>query len=98
MNKHKRIISGLLAFTILFIALFSIFYISTEINHECNGYSCSVCYHINIFKKVLQSLSFVFFSVLLKFFFLLTYFKTKQPTVSFFSFSDLVKLKVKLTN
>ena len=40
---HKRIMAGILGMLMLFIMLFSAFYIADEADHDCTGESCPIC-------------------------------------------------------
>lgn len=40
---HKRIIAGILGILMLFIMIFSTFYIAIEIDHDCSGEDCPIC-------------------------------------------------------
>ena len=56
--KSKRIISGIIGGMMLFIMLFSSFYIASEAVHDCCGEDCPVCTCIQLCKNTLQQISF----------------------------------------
>lgn len=41
--KYKRIAAGIIGIMMLFITLFSAFYIASEADHDCTGEDCSIC-------------------------------------------------------
>ncbi len=42
-NKKNRVIALVVLASVLFVVLFSSFYIAEEADHECSGASCPVC-------------------------------------------------------
>lgn len=42
-SDHKRIAAGILGAVMLFIMLFSAYYISAQANHGCIGEDCPIC-------------------------------------------------------
>ncbi|MCR5060383.1 MAG: hypothetical protein K6A80_05035 [Saccharofermentans sp.] len=43
LSKHKKIMAGIMGILMLFIVLFSAFYIIAEADHDCDGEDCPVC-------------------------------------------------------
>ncbi len=43
MPGHKRISAGIMGILMLFIMLFSAFYIAAEADHDCAGEDCPIC-------------------------------------------------------
>ncbi len=43
MPGHKRIAAGIMGTLMLFIMLFSAFYIVAEADHDCTGEDCPIC-------------------------------------------------------
>lgn len=43
MSRHKRIAAGITGILMLFIMLFSAFYIASETDHDCTGEDCPIC-------------------------------------------------------
>ncbi len=43
MPKYNRIAAGIMALLMLFIMLFSVFYIAAESDHDCTGEDCPIC-------------------------------------------------------
>ncbi len=43
MPGYKRIAAGIMGILMLFIMLFSAFYIAAETDHDCSGEDCPVC-------------------------------------------------------
>lgn len=42
-NRMRRIVAGSIGIMLLFILLFSSFYIVAECDHECDGHDCPIC-------------------------------------------------------
>ena len=42
-SKSRRVLAGILGCLLLFILLFSSFYIAAESDHECDGHDCPIC-------------------------------------------------------
>jgi hypothetical protein len=42
-QKSRRLSTGIMAFMILFVVLFSAFFLSIEANHHCSGNDCPIC-------------------------------------------------------
>ncbi len=43
MPGHKRVAAGIMGLLMLFIMLFSSFYIAAEADHDCKGEDCPIC-------------------------------------------------------
>lgn len=98
MAKNKRIISVFLAFSIIFVMIFSAVYIASEASHECPGEECLICLHIDICKSVFTVLKF-FVAVLLIFKAILRFIISVSEKTAFFTEAvTLVSLKVKLSD
>lgn len=41
--KSKKIVAAILGMSMLFVLLFSLFYILAEANHDCAGEDCPIC-------------------------------------------------------
>jgi hypothetical protein len=77
--KNRKIASGVMGMLMLFIVLFSAFYIAAEAGHDCRGEDCPVCACILQCEKTLHQTgegaapgtavfilaAFLFFSILL---------------------------------
>ena len=55
-SSHKKIVAGIAAFAVLFIMLFSSFYICAEADHHCSGEDCPVCACIQICENVIRQM------------------------------------------
>ena len=55
-SSHKKIVAGIAAFAVLFIVLFSSFYICAEADHHCSGEDCPVCACIQICENVIRQM------------------------------------------
>ena len=42
-SKSRRVLACILGIMVLFVLLFSSFYIALESGHECDGHDCPVC-------------------------------------------------------
>ena len=83
---------------ILFFFVFSLFYIATEIDHECIGENCNICEQVtfceNTFEKYLLDIVTIFGCLSMFFGIVLTLMYKKQTLI----FDSLISLKVKLSN
>ena len=57
MTKQKRLAALLVAAAVLFVMLFSAFYIAAEAHHDCAGEDCPVCTLICLCRNTLKNLS-----------------------------------------
>lgn len=57
MTKKKRIVSLVLAVTVLFVVLYSTFYIAAEADHDCVGDNCPICYQIRVCQNTLKNVA-----------------------------------------
>lgn len=98
MTKRKRLISVFLAFSVIFVILFSAVYIASESNHECTDGECIVCLHINMCKNAFTVFKFIIASVFIfKAMFRLVS-SISENIASAFKANTLVSLKVKLSD
>lgn len=98
MTKRNRVLTVLFAAMVLFVMLFSEFYIAVEADHDCTGEDCPVCCQITICENTLKSVGQAVIAVTLAAFvcvlmiFLPSFAKKTAYNTS------LVTLKVKLSN
>ena len=50
-TNKKRMLSYVLAVIILFVMIFSVYFVTTHEKHHCSGVDCSVCYALQIFQE-----------------------------------------------
>lgn len=55
-SKSKRVASGVIVALMLFILLFSAFYIAVEADHDCTGHDCPICACIQQCENILQQI------------------------------------------
>ena len=55
MSKKNCVLTVLLAAAVLFVMLFSAFYIAIEVDHDCVGEDCPICYQISVCEHTLRS-------------------------------------------
>ena len=98
MNKRNRIFAFVLAVSMAFVLLFSVFYIAVNSDHDCVGEHCQVCCRIAACENTLKTLSGGAFIVA----FAVATVYILIRIIEFFTSSvianSLVALKVKLTN
>lgn len=98
MTKKNRLLAIMLAVTVVFVVLFSTFFIAQNANHDCIGDDCPICYEISVCEVVLKTIGLASAVAILTAFvgtfmlFLPSF--TKRPA----SNTSLVTLKVKLSN
>ncbi len=56
-SKHRKIAAGILGMLMLFVMLFSAFYIVAEADHDCAGNDCPICVCIQQCENTLHQLS-----------------------------------------
>ena len=57
MTNKKRILSVALAVLVLFVVLYSVFFIAAESHHDCIGENCPICLQIQVYENTLKTLS-----------------------------------------
>lgn len=98
MTKKKRLFAALLAVAVIFVVLFSAFFIAENANHYCVGDDCSICSQVTVCENVLRTIGSAAVTALVAVFFggfvsfLTAFFKKTAYSTS------LVTLKVKLSN
>ena len=98
MTKKKRIISLIVAIAVLFVMLYSTFYIAAEANHDCVGENCPVCYQVSICENTLKSFSLAGCAVAFTAAFTYTLCRSISARTDVTPNYTLVSLKVKLTD
>ena len=98
MSKKYSVLSVLLAASILFVVIFSAFYIASEIDHDCCGEDCPICCQVELYENAVKTISQIVITCLCTVFFrfivfVYTYFFEKRAF-----HKSLVTLKVKLSN
>ena len=98
MTKKNRLIAVLLAVTVVFVVLFSTFFIAENADHDCDGSDCLICNAISICENALKSIVLAAVAVILAAF--LSTFTLSKPSLSkrLANNASLVTLKVKLSN
>lgn len=94
--KHKK--SALLALLFVFAVISSAGFLILEAHHECSGEDCPVCLEINICSHNLKLLSFAGFIFVFAGVLLFSQQKNTYQDVISFGRSDLIALKVKLSD
>ncbi len=98
MRKRNRILSLVLAVSVAFVMLFSVFYIAVNSDHDCAGENCQVCCQISACKNILKTLSecacIAAFTVAAVYVLI----RLIELSASSVATDTLVTLKVKLTN
>lgn len=98
MAKNKKLLAGFIALAVLFMLLFSVFFITAEARHPCIGENCPICLEVQACVQALSTLGTG-----------LSYSVAVFATAHFFVICvipvfhrnpshSLVSLKVKLTN
>ncbi|MGL6218910.1 MAG: hypothetical protein ACRC36_12800 [Lacrimispora sphenoides] len=98
MAKNKKLLAGFITLAILFMLLFSIFYITAEARHQCIGENCPICLEVQACVQALNTLGTGLAPAVAVFaaayFFLICVIPVFHRNPS----HTLVSLKVKLTN
>ena len=56
--RRLRIAAGVLIVLVLFVMLFSVFYIAVEAGHDCSGEDCEICLCLHHCESLLRQLRF----------------------------------------
>lgn len=98
MTKRAKYMAVVLAFAVVFVMLWSSFYIAAESDHECTGENCPICEQIsvccNTIRTISSGIAAVVAAVLLSYAFSRTVLLYKEETPIY----TPVSLKVKLLN
>ncbi|MDR0922778.1 MAG: hypothetical protein LBN31_00310 [Hungatella sp.] len=98
MAKNKKLLAGFITLAVLFMLLFSVFFITAETRHNCIGENCPICLEIQACVQALNTLGTGLASAVAVFaaahFFVILVIPVFHRNPS----HTLVSLKVKLTN
>jgi hypothetical protein len=98
MCKNKKVLALILSLAIVFVLLFSVFYIAKEAHHTCIGDNCPICQEIEV---CLQALNNIGLALIIAVSALVISYCTINSFAALSNknvFNTLVNLKVKLTN
>ena len=98
MTNRKRILSAALAVLVLFVVLYSVFFIAAESHHDCIGENCPICYQISVCENTLKNLSLAVCTVSFATAFAYTLCRSISVCTDVIPSYTLVSLKVKLTD
>lgn len=98
MTTKKRFLTMLIAFAVLFVMLYSAFYIAVESNHDCAGENCHICHQISICQTTLKNLSLSVCVAVFVAVFVYIILSNISVYTDFIQNCTLVSLKVKLSN
>ncbi|MDR1769357.1 MAG: hypothetical protein LBS02_01805 [Hungatella sp.] len=98
MAKNKKLLAGFITLAVLFMLLFSVFFITAESRHNCIGENCPICLEVQACVQALNTLGTGLSSAVAVFaaahFFVILVIPVFHRNPS----HTLVSLKVKLTN
>ena len=95
---RKKFLSLMLAGLFVFVVIFSIAFTAFEVNHECSGDECPVCFQLYICSDNLKSLYLSSFILTLCAWICCEYSRVFLSREVRYARSDLIALKVKLSN
>lgn len=98
LSKPNRIQAGIMAFMVLFVVLFSTFFIAVEANHECHCHDCPICTCIQQCEQALHSIGTGLVSQLSVIIPILFFIVSVVICVRRFSQDTLVSYKVRMNN
>ena len=98
MTKKKRIISLAVAVAVLFVMLYSALFIAAEVDHDCVGENCQICYQISVCENTLKNLSLAVCAVAFAAAFTYTLCRSISACAEVAPSYTLVSLKVKLSD
>ena len=92
---RRRFFKLLSTITILFVVLYSVFFVAIKTNHECVGEKCQTCYQIELCVKSLKTMPLVIVVVAgIAIKYILS--KDEYPCLYSVESSTLTSLKIKL--
>ncbi|WP_312428405.1 AraC family transcriptional regulator [Lacrimispora sp.] len=98
MAKNKKLLAGFITLAILFMLLFSVFYITAEARHQCIGEDCPICLEVQACVQALNTLGTGIAPVVSVFAAACFFVICVTPVFHRNPSHTLVSLKVKLTN
>ena len=98
MKKRNKIVAVLLAVTFLFVMLGSALFIAAEVDHDCVGENCPICFQINVCRNTLKSLSLAVCAAVFAVAFTYTLRVSISAHAETATGNSLVTLKVKLSD
>jgi len=98
MAKNKKLLAGFITLAILFMLLFSIFYITAEARHQCIGENCPICLEVQACVQALNTLGTGLATTVAVFAAAHLFVICLMPVFHRSPSLTLVSLKVKLTN
>lgn len=57
MIKRAKYMAAVMAFAVVFVMLWSSFYIAAESDHECTGENCPICEQISVCYNTIRTIS-----------------------------------------
>ena len=94
MMDRRKIYRLLSTITMLFVILYSVFFVAIKTNHECVGEECQTCYQIELCVKSLKTMPLVIVIVAGVVKYILC--KDEYPCLYSVESSTLTSLKIKL--
>ena len=98
MANKKRILSAALAVLVLFVVLYSVFFIAAESHHDCIGENCPICYQISVCENTLRNISLAVCAMVFAIALIYTLCGSVSACAGILPSYTLVSLKVKLTD
>lgn len=98
MKKGRRIAALLITAAVVFIMLYSAFYIAAETDHDCEDENCPICCQIHTCQNTLDTLSFAVCAAAFVVVLIHTLGRIISICAYFIPSCTLVSLKVKLSN
>lgn len=98
MDKKRKILAVFFAVSFILVILYSILFISMELNHDCVGEDCQICYQISICQDTLKKLSLTFCIAAFPTALTHTLYKNTSFLKEYSQNYTLVSLKVKLSD
>ncbi|MBQ7594699.1 MAG: hypothetical protein IJU48_10155 [Synergistaceae bacterium] len=95
---HKKFLPLMLAGLFVFVVIFSVAFTTFEVNHECSGDECPVCLQLNVCSDNLKSLYLSSFILTLCVWICCERSRVSLSQEVRYARSDLIALKVKLSN
>ena len=98
MTKKMRLAAVITAVAVLFVMLFSAFYIRANANHHCEGEDCPICFEINACESALKSISHTIIGLVSALLLIVVIPKIAEAHTLFSAPKTPITLKTKLLN
>ena len=95
-DNNRRFAAGIMALMLLFVVLFSVFFLAAEVGHECDHHDCPICDSMQQCANTVHTISSSTIVVLAAIVPIIFFISIINSYVSHFKEETLVSIKVRL--